>query len=211
MCFHSQHTANAQALKNRFKATFQEELQFTPSNEVNGFTHPYLPVITNEIPDVLQLFQWGLLPQWAKSSDFQQNTLNAKLETITEKPSFKAYEFQRCLIPATGFYEWKWLDGKGKTKEKYLIHVENTSIFCFAGLWSRWVDPLSGIQRGTYTILTTEANPFMAEIHNSKKRMPVILDSTAEEAWLLGKNPPQLSSKLIAQSLESPGQFSLFH
>ena len=210
MCFHSHHTANAQALKNRLKASFQEELKFTPSTEVNGFTHPYLPVVTNEAPEDLQLYQWGLLPQWAKDEKFQQNTLNAKLETIAEKPSFKAYELQRCLIPATGFYEWKWLDGKGKSKEKYLIQVEDTPIFCFAGLWSKWIDPISGIQRGTFTILTTEANSLMAEIHNSKKRMPVILDSSAEEAWLLGKNPPQLSTQLIAQSLEPPRQFSLF-
>lgn len=210
MCFHSHHTANAQALKNRLKVSFQEELKFTPFNEVNGFTHPYLPVVTNEAPKDLQLYQWGLLPQWAKDEKFQQNTLNAKLETIAEKPSFKAYELQRCLIPATGFYEWKWLDGKGKAKEKYLIQVEDTSIFCFAGLWSKWIDPISGIQRGTFAILTTEANSLMAEIHNSKKRMPVILDSTAEEEWLLGKKSPQLSTKLIAQSLEPPGQFSLF-
>jgi putative SOS response-associated peptidase YedK len=210
MCFHSQHTANAQALKNRFKATFQEEIKFSPSNEVNGFTHPYLPIVTNEEPNALQLYQWGLLPQWAKDEKFQQITLNAKLETIAEKPSFKAVEFQRCLIPATGFYEWKWLDGKGKSKEKYLIQVENSPIFCFAGLWSKWIDPLSGILRETYTILTTEANPLMAEIHNSKKRMPVILDISAEEEWLLGKNPPKITTQLIAESLEPPMQFSLF-
>lgn len=210
MCFHSQHTANAQALKNRFKARFQEEIKFSPSNEVNGFTHPYLPIVTNEEPNALQLYQWGLLPQWAKDEKFQQITLNAKLETIAEKPSFKAVEFQRCLIPATGFYEWKWLDGKGKSKEKYLIQVENSPIFCFAGLWSKWIDPLSGILRGTYTILTTEANPLMAEIHNSKKRMPVILDISAEEEWLLGKNPPKITTQLIAESLEPPMQFSLF-
>jgi putative SOS response-associated peptidase YedK len=210
MCFHSQHTANAQALKNRFKARFQEEIKYSPSNEVNGFTHPNLPIVTNEEPNALQLYQWGLLPQWAKDEKFQQNTLNAKLETIAEKPSFKAVEFQRCLIPATGFYEWKWLDGKGKSKEKYLIQVENSPIFCFAGLWSKWIDPLSGILRGTYTILTTEANPLMAEIHNSKKRMPVILDVSAEEEWLLGKNPPKITTQLIAESLEPPMQFSLF-
>ncbi|MEY4522471.1 MAG: Protein of unknown function YoqW [Bacteroidota bacterium] len=210
MCFHSQHTANAQALKNRFKARFQEEIKFSPSNEVNGFTHPNLPIVTNEEPNALQLYQWGLLPQWAKDEKFQQNTLNAKLETIAEKPSFKAVEFQRCLIPATGFYEWKWLDGKGKSKEKYLIQVENSAIFCFAGLWSKWIDPLSGILRGTFTILTTEANPLMAEIHNSKKRMPVILDVSAEEEWLLGKNPPKITTQLIAESLEPPMQFSLF-
>jgi putative SOS response-associated peptidase YedK len=210
MCFHSHHTANAQALKNRFKARFQEEIKYSPSNEVNGFTHPNLPIVTNEEPNALQLYQWGLLPQWAKDEKFQQNTLNAKLETIAEKPSFKAVEFQRCLIPATGFYEWKWLDGKGKSKEKYLIQVEDSPIFCFAGLWSKWIDPLSGILRGTYTILTTEANPLMAEIHNSKKRMPVILDISNEEEWLLGKNPPKITTQLIAESIEPPMQFSLF-
>jgi putative SOS response-associated peptidase YedK len=77
-------------------------------------------------------------------------------------------------------------------------------------LWSKWIDPLSGILRGTYTILTTEANPLMAEIHNSKKRMPVILDVSAEEEWLLGKNPPKITTQLIAESLEPPMQFSLF-
>jgi putative SOS response-associated peptidase YedK len=183
MCFHSNQTKDAQTLENRFKAKFEKPELYVPAS-YNGFQHPYTAAITNNRPDVIQLFQWGLVPEWAKDKSFQKNTLNARLETIAEKPSFRNSVNKRCLIPADGFFEWEWLDPKGKTKKKYLIHMPGENLFAFAALWSEWKEPESGEILQTYTLLTTEANELMARIHNSKKRMPVILRPDKEQIWL---------------------------
>jgi putative SOS response-associated peptidase YedK len=93
------------------------------------------------------------------------------------------------------------LDSKGKHKEKYLITCEANEIFSFAGLWSTWIDPTTGIMKESFTILTTEANDLMATIHNSAKRMPIIITPTAEEEWLLGTHAPNIEQRLIATNL----------
>ena len=202
MCYHLKKTKKAVELKKRFKAKFRQEKEYTPKDALNGFDHPFTPIITNELPEEIQLFQWGLLPHWAKDPSIQNNTLNAKIETIHEKPSFKSVIHQRCLILADGFYEWKWLDSKGKQKEKYLITLENNEAFSLAGLWSQWTNPLTHKTVNSYTLLTTEANELMAEIHNSKKRMPIILTESSEKEWLAGKSELILNHNLIAKSLE---------
>ncbi|MFA9212200.1 MAG: SOS response-associated peptidase, partial [Moraxellaceae bacterium] len=190
MCFHSKQSADAQRLKKRYKASFPQELAFQPSDEVNGFTHPHCPIITNTDPTTIQLASWGLIPALAKDTTIQNSTLNAKIETLHEKPSFQAVVNQRCLVPVTGFYEWHWLDSKGKHKEKYLITCEASEIFSFAGLWSTWIDPNTGMTQQSFAILTTAANELMAAVHNSAKRMPIIITPTAEEEWLLGTHAP---------------------
>lgn len=183
MCFHTKQTKDAQSLENRFKATFQQPKLYIPST-YNGFQHPSTAIITNDLPNVFQFFQWGLVPEWAKDTSFQKNTLNARIETLKEKPSFKSSVNKRCLIPADGFYEWQWLDEKGKNKTKYLVHMPNDELFAFAGLWSEWKDKSTNSILYTYTILTTEANDLMAQVHNSKKRMPVIMNPDDEQKWL---------------------------
>jgi len=105
MCYHTKQTASAVQLKNRFKALFENETAHQPSASVNGFNHPFSPVITIASHDKIQLFQWGLLPSFAKDTSFQKNTLNAKIETIDEKPAFRDAGTKRCLIPVNGFYE----------------------------------------------------------------------------------------------------------
>jgi putative SOS response-associated peptidase YedK len=92
----------------------------------------------------------------------------------------------RCLVIADGFYEWQWLDKKGTKKQKYLLTHKESEPFAFAGLYSNWLDKNTGEIRNTYTIVTTEANALMAEIHNNKKRMPVILKPEREKDWLNG-------------------------
>lgn len=92
-----------------------------------------------------------------------------------EKPSFKDSINKRCLVIVDGFYEWQWLDKVGKSKQKYLITHKQDEPFAFAGLYNDWLNPATGDIRRTYTIVTTEANELMAEIHNNKKRMPVSL------------------------------------
>ena len=188
MCFHSKQTKSATELQNRFKATFADATLFKQVAAINGFTYPYTPVIAKEEPNVIQFYKWGLIPKWAKEEMIREYTLNAKIETLHEKPSFKGSINNRCLVIADGFYEWQWLDPKGKKKQKYLITKPNNELFCFGGITSEWVDVTSGEIIKTYSIVTTEANPFMAEIHNSKKRMPVILTPENETEWLQPNN-----------------------
>lgn len=185
MCFHSKQTKKAIELEHRFRAKFENENAYTPSI-FNGFQFPKTPVIANDHPDSIRLFNWGLIPSWAKDKDIRKNTLNARIETIAEKPSFRWYVKQRCLVLVDGFYEWQWLDEKGKHKQKYEIGMPDESAFALAGIWSDWLDKETGELMRTYAILTTEATGLMSRIHNSKNRMPVILHPDNEQIWLAG-------------------------
>jgi putative SOS response-associated peptidase YedK len=184
MCFHSKQGKDAQTLENRFKAKLKSNELTVTSDRFNGFTYPKTPVITNQNKQEIQLFNWGLIPSWAKDESFRSSTLNARIETIKDLPSFKNNVKNRCLILTDGFYEWKWLDEKGKEKQQYLISLPDDEPFAFAGIYSEWTNKNSGELLQTYSIVTTEANPFMAEIHNTKKRMPVILTPQNENDWL---------------------------
>lgn len=115
---------------------------------------------------------WGLVPSWAKT-DVKIKPINAKAETLKEKPYFRnAYKKQRCIIPASGFYEWKGSKGK---KQAYAIYPLNDPCFGFAGLWEKHQN------LETFTIITTKANALMRDIH---QRMPVILDKNNYDTWL---------------------------
>jgi putative SOS response-associated peptidase YedK len=126
--------------------------------------------------------RWGLVPGWAKSPEaFQANLFNARSETLAEKPTFKnAVKSRRCLIPASGFYEWQRLEN---SKQPYLIQHAESNPFAFAGLWERWEGGLEfeGRVLETCTILTTEANNLIKPIH---ERMPVILQREGYDEWL---------------------------
>lgn len=200
MCFFSQISKNAVELQHRFNAKFEEGASFKPL-AYNAFQFPKTPVITNQNPGLIQMFQWGLIPHWAKNDEIKKNTLNARVETIHEKPSFKYAIQNRCLIIADGFFEWQWLDPKGKQKQKYLITLSDNQLFVFAGLYNTWADPTSGEMINTYTILTTAANELMSNIHNSKKRMPIILNSDDESQWLSGEKWQQKEIQLVATPL----------
>ena len=193
MCFYSRQTKKAVELINRYKARIVNELEFEMANEYNGFSFPKTPVITNKDRTVIDHLHWGLIPLWAKDDTIRQYTLNAKIETLNEKPAFKDNVKNRCLIIADGFYEWKWLDKKGKEKQKYLITLPGEQLFAFAGLWSRWVNLETGEIVKSYTIITTEADQLMSEIHNSKKRMPVILTRENENEWMNGHAPMEFA------------------
>ncbi|MCF8430116.1 MAG: SOS response-associated peptidase [Bacteroidia bacterium] len=184
MCFHSKQGKDAQTLEKRFKAKLKSNDLVVTADRFNGFTFPKTPVITNKNKHEIQLFNWGLIPTWAKDESIRASTLNARIETISDLPSFKNNVNNRCLILIDGFYEWKWLDTKGKEKQQYLISLPNDEPFAFAGIYSEWTNKKTGELLKTYSIITTEANPFMAEIHNTKKRMPVILTPQNESDWL---------------------------
>lgn len=183
MCFYFQQSKDATTLKKRFKAKYNNDENAILGN-FNGFSFPKTPIISNQNPDEIDLFQWGLIPHWAKDVSINKFTLNARIETIKEKPSFRTSVKNRCLIIADAFNEWQWLDEKGKNKQKYEIGIGNNDIFAFAGLWSSWTNVETGEIIQSYTILTTEANELMSQIHNSKKRMPIIVENELD--WLMG-------------------------
>ena len=186
MCFHSKQSKDAQSLINRFDAKLHQKTLFTPQEQINGFTFPQTPVICHQSPQLIEHLNWGLIPYWAKDDSIRQFTLNAKIETLEEKPSFKDSVDKRCLIIADGFYEWQWLDSNGKNKQKYLISLPNNELFAFAGIWSEWMNPVDKKKVKSYSIVTTAANDLMSEIHNSKRRMPIILGQENERDWLNG-------------------------
>jgi putative SOS response-associated peptidase YedK len=125
---------------------------------------------------------WGLIPSWSKDSKIAHRLINARAETLKEKPSFRAaYKKRRCLIPATGFFEWQQTENG---KQPYHIHHPDNSLFAFAGLWEHWEHEKETIY--SCTIITTNANKFMQPIH---QRMPVIIAPDDYHAWLVKKTP----------------------
>lgn len=155
----------------------------------DGFAHPMMAITTIEEPGIIQPAMWGLIPGWAKTieqaNDIALKTLNAVSETVYEKPSFKSYIGKyRCLVWVNGFYEWQWKDEKGKSKIPYFIYMPNHQPFTFGGLYTHWANPDTGELITTFSILTTEANEMMAQIHNNKKRMPLIIQPKDREKWL---------------------------
>jgi putative SOS response-associated peptidase YedK len=174
-------------VKKRFDAKVVQPHLFLQDENINGFSHPNIPIITNKNANLIETeYTWGLMPSWAKEISFRKNTLNAKIETLTDKPSFKNSVENRCLIIATAFYEWHWLDKKGKQKQKYQINGE-TEIITFAGIYNHWTNPATGEVLKTYSMLTTTANVTMQFVHNHKKRMPIVLKQEGEIEWLNGK------------------------
>lgn len=129
---------------------------------------------------VAELRQWGLVPSWSKDSSIGAKLFNARGETVAEKPSFRAaFKKHRCLVPASGFYEWQAsVDGKGR-KQPYYIHPIEAEGFFFAGLMEQW--EWDGEVLLSACVITTEPNALMAPIHN---RMPVILPEAAHDLWL---------------------------
>ena len=211
MCFNTKITSKASELKKRFKAKMVEEEQYEINIQLSGFNYPQTPIISNLDKDKIQLFNWGLIPNSAENEVIRSFTLNAKIETLSEKPSFKNSINKRCLVIANGFYEWKWHDTKGRNKEKFLVGLENEDLFAFAGIWSSWKNPFNNEIVNSYSIVTTEANKLMAEIHNIKKRMPVVLSPKNEINWLEGDEINDFRTidvDLIAVSQEN--QQSLF-
>lgn len=208
MCFHYKQTKEGLVLEKQFNAKKKPGINIEPVAYVNGFEHPKSIIITDKNPDVLDHGIWGLLPNWAKDEKHQDFTLNARVEDITTTNSYKDTIQNRCLIVADGFYEWKWLNKSGTKKEKYVIEIENEKAFAFAGIYC-FNTKLNAL---TFSMLTTQANALMSEIHNIKKRMPIILKPNDEKAWLDGANyndfafPYEVNLK--ATSLDS--QFSLF-
>ena len=162
------------------------EATHAPAARYNIAPSQPLAVVPNDGKDRLDYFVWGLVPSWAKDPKIGYRMINARAETVAEKPSFRAaFRRRRCLILANGFYEWKATPGS-KQKTPYYIQLKSKSPFAFAGLWENWFDP-DGSQVLSCAIITTNPNSMMAEIHN---RMPVILPQNAYKTWLTPGDSP---------------------
>jgi len=159
-------------------------------------TQPLLAVReTNGQREAVSLL-WGLIPSWSKDAKIASRLINARSETAGTKPSFRAaFKRRRCLIPASGFYEW---DGHVHPKQPYHITPHNVALMAFAGLWEHW-QPSSGEELETCTILTTQANRTIGTIHD---RMPVILGPDEYEDWLREDTPPEHLQKLLRPATE---------
>ncbi len=152
-------------------------------------------VIPNDGKQTLDYYIWGLVPFWAKDPSIGSRMINARSETLMEKPSFKsAFKRKRCLIPATGFYEWKAVEGQ-KTKTPMYIQLKTGKPFAFAGLWDRW-ESTEGSTILSCTIITTRPNELVGQIHN---RMPVILHPENYSLWLETGEPPLESLNQLLQ------------
>ncbi len=185
MCYRYSVPGPDQLVK-RFSSLFLEEVPFKKVYHASSFDLPRLPVITNDRPDRIQLFTWGLIPCWVKDAKTAEamrlKTMNARAESIFEKPSFRhAAEKQHCLVLADGFFEWQEFEGRNYP---YYIRLKTHEPFAMAGLWDCWRDPGTGEVLQTYTVITTIANLLMEQIHNKKKRMPVILPMAHERDWI---------------------------
>jgi putative SOS response-associated peptidase YedK len=153
--------------------TFEPRYNIAPTQSV--------PVIRNQAGiRSLSLLRWGLVPKWAKELSIGSKMINARAETISEKPSFRsAFQRQRCLVPADGYYEWK---KEGSRKIPYLIQTSDEKPFAMAGLWESWrPKDASAKPLETFTVITTTANEATSFVHD---RMPVILDQDQYLTWL---------------------------
>lgn len=178
MCGRFTLTASLKEIAIRFETifTFQEEdyaqsFNIAPSQSI-------LAVINDGIRNRLGYLRWGLIPPWAKDMSIGYKLINARAETVTEKPSFKnAFMKKRCLIIADSFYEWK---RKEKDKIPMRIRLKSGELFAMAGIWEQW-NTEEGKSIFSCSIITTEANDFMKPLHD---RMPVILKKDDEKIWL---------------------------
>jgi putative SOS response-associated peptidase YedK len=169
--------------------TFYERFQIT--NRLDSLIPRYniapglmVPVVISQSPNRLVLVRWGLIPHWAKDQKTAYKMINARIETLTRRAAYRGLlAIHRCLVPASGYYEWK---AEERGKSPYYIHPAHGSFVEFAGLYDTWTNAQDEELR-TFTIVTRDADDNMAQLHN---RMPVVLAQEDEQAWL----DPQLTT-----------------
>lgn len=177
MCGRFSLTIEEADIEKRFNARFYSNDLARRYNVAPG---QLTAVITNERPEEIQLLKWGLVPSWAKDPKIGNRMINARAETIFEKPSFRNLIMKRrCLVLSDGFFEWQ--PGTGKMKQPWRILMKNDDLFAYAGLWDSRTDHETGEILSTFTIITTHANEKVASIHD---RMPVIMHREDEQEWI---------------------------
>lgn len=215
MCYYISLLSEAQELEEFAGAQYVGE-PYHREFRINGFGNPKVPVILDTNLDQIVPAQWGFLPSWAKDKDFAKKTLNARMEEVHDKASYKNSVSNRCLILVNAFHEWKWLEAKGKQNDNYLIIVKGQPITALGGIYNLWTNPATDEQIMTCTVGTTDANPVMAEIHNTKKRMRILL-SKSNQYRCLDDVPveyflyPEYSAELDTENLTNlEGNLTLF-
>jgi putative SOS response-associated peptidase YedK len=190
-----------------------KDAAFTPSNW-NISPTTVIPFISSDdekgIERSIQTARWGLIPSWAKDASRQANAINARVESIAEKPTFKsAFKSRRCLIPVTGYYEWATELGKYKPKQPFYISHKDKQSLAIAGLYETWINPATNSPITTAAIITREAAGIVAPIHH---RMPVILPTDLWSAWLSNKSltPDETEHYLNMINLNQPDEALTF-
>jgi putative SOS response-associated peptidase YedK len=192
MCFTVNVNLIKEELENRYGATLIDPDKYRPSYYYHAFSLPEIPAVCSTDPGKIRLLKWGLIPSWTRNIDdaniIRYKTFNARAESIDDKRSFSSsVRSRRCIIPVKGFFEWQHA-GKEKIPW-YIFHNEN-EILSIAGVFDEWTESKSGELFSTFSIVTTDANDLMAGIHNSAKRMPVILDEASEKLWTDNSSSP---------------------
>jgi len=188
MCGRFYLVEETQALKEHFNAQGQVSIRFLP--RYNIAPGQKVPIIRegasgHQIVHML----WGLIPHWSKESKLKYSTINARAETVDQKPVYRTpFKRSRCLVPASGFYEWKKVDSG---KQPYLIR-RKSGLMAFAGLWDRWEGEHEEID--SFSIIVTDANRAILPIHD---RMPVILDHSSYDFWLSPESSPDDLKQLL--------------
>ena len=177
MCGRFTITDPIEQILERYYASIADGFEYRPNYNAAPMQH--IPtIIGSKDGNRLGSLRWGLVPVWAKDDKIGNKMINARAETLAEKPAFKRLiSSKRCIIPTNGFYEWR---KEGTAKQPMRILMKDDRLFSLAGLYDTWTDP-DGNKLSTCTIITTEPNSLMEDIHN---RMPVILRSEDEAEWL---------------------------
>ncbi|MCW8309642.1 SOS response-associated peptidase [Sphingobacterium sp. InxBP1] len=198
MCYHTSTPSTAQLVK-AFK-NLQVHYQHEEIFHVTGFTRPYLPVTLNADPGAIVPARWKLIPFWVKTEDDAAkyaNTLNAESESIFEKASYKNYILKnRGLLYVNGFYEPHKVAGQKET-ENYYIYYPSKEIFTIGVVYSDFKDYETNNVYPTFSVITTKANPLLEEIHNEKKRMPLIIPPSSREEWLSANTKEDIQQLMI--------------
>lgn len=186
MCFSVNVNLIKEELENRYGAVLIDPDKYRPSYYFHAFAIPEMPVVCSERPSEINILKWGLIPSYTKdmneAESIRSKTFNARSESLHQKKAFSsAFTGKRCIIPVRGFYEWQHT---GREKIPWYIYHSGNEIISLAGLCDQWVFDRTGEVFNTFTIITTVANELLAEIHNSTKRMPVILEKEEEKIWL---------------------------
>lgn len=174
---------------------------FPPNWVIRYKATPTQPVAVVRDPKTrtVEMFRWGLIPSWAKDPALGSRMINARAETLTEKPSFRnAFQKRRCLILADGFYEWEKIPGR--SSKPHLFKLVDSTPFMFAGLWEFWTPPGKANPILSCTIITTTPNTLIAPIHD---RMPVMLDPEQATSWISDLPPRDLQSLLVPYPTEA--------
>ena len=206
MCGRYTNKAKKEEIEAEFNVNVGQDYHFEPRYNIAP-TQLIDVILEAKGERIINQLKWGLIPSWAKDDSLAAKMINARAETLAEKPSFKnAFKSRRCIIPASGFYEWQKFDKS--TKQPFYFYLKDKDLFGFAGLYENWLDKKTGELFETCTIITTEANAVLSPIH---ERMPVILKPEDYNQWLdeKEKDTSKLQNLLVPYSAQEMDSYQV--